>query len=129
MPHSEKEKLRALLESKESQCSAKIKKFKKRMKIMKIISVTISVSTIIILAIMASSLVLSPLVVSILSAVSASLLGIDLKFKFENQTGENKRLIDKLSKIQNKLEYVNSCNGDMTEQEYLDIFKEFNTVL
>ena len=126
---SESDKLKILLRDKELQCQTKIKKFKKRMKIMKIISVSISVSTIIILAVTASSLILSPLVVSILSTVSASLLGIDLKFKFENKTGENKRLIDKLSKIQNKLEYVNSCNGDMTEQEYLDIFKEFNTVL
>src|SRR5882757_1049854 len=127
MPHSDK--LKVLLENKESQCNLKIKKLKKRMKIIKTISISISVSTILILSIMASSLVLSPLVISILSIISATLMGIDCKFKFQNKTYEKKELINKLNKIQLKLEYVNSCNGNLTEQEYHEIFKEFNTVL
>jgi len=127
MPHSDK--LKVLLENKESQCNLKIKKLKKRMKIIKTISISISVSTILILSIMASSLVLSPLVISILSIISATLIGIDCKFKFQNKTYEKKELINKLNKIQLKLEYVNSCNGNLTEQEYHEIFKEFNTVL
>ena len=126
---SNSDKLKVLLESKELQCTSKIKKLKKRMKIIKIISVSITVSTIIILAIMASTLILSPVVISILSAISAILIGLDVRFKFENKTFEKKKLIEKLNSIQTKLEYVNSCNGNLTEQEFYDIFKEFNTVL
>lgn len=81
------------------------------------------------MSIMESSLVLSPLIISTLSIISAVLIGIDCKFKFQNKTFEKKKLIEKLNKIQIKLEYVNSCNGDLTEQEYEEIFKEFNVVL
>jgi len=126
---SNSEKLKVLLENKESQCTSKIKKLKKNMKIIKIVSISISVSTILILSIIGSSLVLSPLVISILSIISATLIGIDCKFKFQNKTFEKKELINKLNKIQVKLEYVNSCNGDLTEEQYQEIFKEFNTVL
>jgi len=126
---SNSEKLKALLESKELQCNSKIKKLKRNMKIIKCISVTISISTIIILAIMASTVVLSPIVISILSIISGTLIGIDFKFKFDNRTFEKIQLINKLNEIQTKLEYVNSSNGNLTEQEYNNIFKEFNTVL
>src|SRR5258708_11951308 len=123
------EKLKLLLETKELLCSSKIKKLKRKVKIIKIISYSISVSTILIMSIIASSLVLSPVAISILSIISATLLGLDCKFKFENKTSEQKHLINKLDKIQLKLEYINSCNGNLTEQEYNEIFKEFNTVL
>jgi len=120
------EKLKVLLENKEILCSNKIKKLKKKMKIIKIISVTISLSSILILSTIASTLILSPMVISILSIISATLIGIDFKFKFQNKTFEKKQLIDKLNKIQLKLEYINSCNGNLTEIEYLELFKEFN---
>ena len=126
MLHSEK--LKALLVNKEAVCSNKIKKLKRRIKFIKILSVSISVSTIIILAILASSLVLSPLAVSILAVISGSLVGIDCKFKFENKSFEKKQLIDKLDIIQRKLEYINSCNGGLTEEQYIELFKEFNVL-
>ena len=126
MSHSDKLKL--LLEDKESQCSTRIKKLKRRIKLIKILSVSISVTTILILSIMASTLILNPLVVSILSIIGAFLTAIDYRFKFQNKTFEKKQLIEKLSKIHDKLEYINSCNGNLTEQQYEEIFKEF-TVL
>ena len=127
MSHSDK--LKTLLQDKETLCCAKIKKIKKINKIISIFSAAISVTSIVILAILASSLILPPLAASVLPIVSAVLLGIDLKFKFQNKSSEKKRLIEKLNKIHNKLEYINSCNGGLTEEEYFEIFKEFNTVL
>src|SRR6266581_4734986 len=103
---SQSEKLKSLLENKESQCNSKITKLKRRMKIIKIISVSISVSTILIL--LASTLVLNPLVISILSIIGAFLTAVDYRFKFQNKSFEKKQLIEKLIKIQNKLEYINS---------------------
>jgi len=78
---------------------------------------------------MASSLVQSPLVISLLSIIGATVIGIDCKFKYQNKTFEKKQNIDILNKTQTKLEYVNSCNGNLTESEYLEIFKELKTVL
>src|SRR6266496_1264291 len=123
---SQSEKLKSLLENKESQCNSKIKKL---MKIIKIISVSISVTTILILSILASTLVLNPLVISILSIIGAFLTAVDYRFKFQNKSFEKKHLIEKLIKIQNKLEYINSCNGNLTAEEYQIIFNEFSTVL
>src|SRR6266568_4725527 len=122
---SQSEKLKSLLENKESQCNSKIKKLKRRMKIIKIISVSISVTTILILSILASTLVLNPFVISILSIIGTFLTAVDYRFKFQNKSFEKKQLIEKLTKIQNKLEYINSFNGNLTEQQYEEIFKEF----
>jgi len=74
---------------------------------------------------MGSLLISSLPVISILSIISATLIGVDYKYKFQNEI----QLIEKLTKIQNKVQYVNSCNGNLTEQEYIEIFKEFNLVL
>ncbi len=126
---SQSEKLKSLLENKESLCTSKIKKLKTRMKIIKVISVSISVSTILILSILASTLVLDPVLISILSIIGAFLTAVDYRFKFQNKSFEKKQLIEKLTKIQNKLEYINSCNGNLTAEEYQIIFNEFSTVL
>jgi len=75
---------------------------------------------------MASTVVLSPAVISSLSIISAILVAIDFKFKFQNKKFEKKKLIEKLSTIQIKLEYVNSRNGNLTEEEYFKIFEDFN---
>jgi len=56
-----------------------------------------------------------------LSIFSATLIGIDYKFKFQNET----QLIEKLTEIQNKVQFVNSCNENLTEQEYIEIFEEY----
>jgi len=100
------DKLKVLLENKKIKCSNKIKKLKKKIKIIKIISVTISLSSIFILSTMASTIILSPIAISILSIISATLIGIYFKFKFHNKAFEKKQLVDKLNKIQIKLEYM-----------------------
>ena len=122
------EKLKALLEKKEIECNHKIKNLNKTWMIIKAISVTTSVLSILISAAIANTF-LPPLAISILSVSSAVLIGINLRFKFDNKKQEIMQLIHKLNKIKNKLEYVNSCNGYLTEQEYQEIFSEFNTVL
>jgi len=51
---------------------------------------------------MGSSLISSLTVISILSIISVALIGVDYNFKFLNEI----QLIEKLTKIQNKLEHV-----------------------
>ena len=48
------------------------------------------------------------------------------RFNFQNKKVEINNLIDKLHKIQAKLDYVVSCNGNLTQEEYQEILKEFN---
>ena len=123
---SHADKLKVLLESKELQCHNTIRKLKKKRKIIKIISVSLSLSTITILSIMASSLILSPLAISILSIISATLVGIDCKFKFQNKSTEIYQHIEKLNRIKLKLEYIKSCNGNLTDRDYEDLFRDCN---
>ena len=121
MTHSEK--LRALLITKQTECENRINKLKKKRKIINGISISLSFASIITSAIVA--IPMPPLAITLISISSAVLIGINLKFKIENKSFEIKQLLDKLNKIKTKLEYVNSCNGNLTEQEYLEICKEF----
>ena len=73
-----------------------------------------------------ASLTLPPLAVSIMCVSSAILTGVNLRFNFQDKTREIEKLIEKLYKIQAKLDYVISCNGDLTQTMYHEILKEFN---
>jgi len=91
--------------------------------------VTTVVSSIIISAVTISltSVVSIPIiVVTVLSASSAILTGVSARFNFQNKKVEINNLIDRLNKIQSKLDYVISCNGDLTQKEYQEILREFN---
>ena len=61
-----------------------------------------------------------------LSAGSAILTGVSLRFNFQNKKYEINLIIDRLNKIQSKLDYVISCNGDLTTAEYHQILNDFN---
>lgn len=65
------------------------------------------------------------IIVPILSAFSGILTAVSLKFNFQNKKSEIKALIEKLHKIQSKLDYVISCNGNLTNDEYQQILKDF----
>jgi phosphate/sulfate permease len=65
------------------------------------------------------------IIVPILSAFSAILTAISARFNFHDKKAQIKGLIEKLDKIKAKLEYVISCNGDLTQAEYEQILKDF----
>ena len=119
------EKLKKFLQRKLEDTSQKIKKEKRKKRIIQILSISTAVISIVISAIVAS-LALPPLAVSIMCVSSAILTGVNLRFNFQNKTRELKNLIDKLNKIQAKLDYVISCNGNLTQAAYQEILKEFN---
>jgi hypothetical protein len=119
------EKLKEFLQRKLNETSTKIVKLKRKRRIIQILSVSTAVMSITISAVVAS-VTLPPLAISILCMSSAILTGVNLRFNFQNKTFELKQLIDKLNKIQLKLDYVVSCNGNLTPTEYQEILKEFN---
>ena len=111
-----------------SESKAVIKKLKRKRNINKTIMYTSTILSIVISAITASVslLVIPPLVIAILSVTSAILTGISARFNFQDKTIKISREIERLNKLQAKLDYVVSCNGDLTKEEYQEIIKEFN---
>ena len=65
------------------------------------------------------------IVITVLSAGSAVLTGVSSRFNFQSKKYEINILIERLNKIQSKLDYVISCNGDLTHAEYQQILNEF----
>ena len=118
-------KLKTFLQRKLEETSLRIQKVKRKKRIVQILSISTAVLSIVISAIVAS-LALPPLAVSIMCVSSAILTGVNLRFNFQNKTVDLKNLIDKLNKIQAKLDYVISCNGNLTQTAYQEILKEFN---
>ena len=118
------EKTKEYLQRKLESTSNKIKNQKRKKRLTQILSAATAILSIIISAVVAS-VVLPPVAISIMCASSAILTGVNLRFNFQNKTLELKNLIDKLNKVQTKLDYVISCNGNLTETEYQDILKDF----
>src|SRR5271157_2969470 len=119
------EKLKKFLQRKLEETSHKIKTEKRKKIIVQTLSTLTAIMSIIIAAIVAS-ITLPALAVSIMCVSSAILTGVNLRFNFQDKTHEVKILIEKLNKIQAKLDYIISCNGNLTQTTYQEILKEFN---
>jgi hypothetical protein len=121
------EKVREYLNRKLEDCEQKLNKLKrkkKRIKILYIVTVLLSIlvsSTVSVL----STIVVPGIIITILSAFTVILTGISARFNFHSKKAEIKSLIEKLNKIKFKLDYVISCNGNLTQTEYEEILKDF----
>jgi hypothetical protein len=124
----ESEGLKSFLGNKLNKSQANIKKLERNRKIYKILYVTTTVSSIFISIVLASitALPIPPWVFTILAIASGFLTGISVKFNFQDKTIEINRKIDRLDKIQSKLDYVISCNGDLTSEKIKKIMSKFN---
>jgi|SRR5580692_3177170 len=126
--HNISEKVRQYLTRKLNECKQNLIKLRRKKRIIKMLYFCTVVSSIIISTAVASliSMAFIPtIVITILSAASAILTGISARFNFQNKKVEINNLIDRLNKIQSKLDYVISCNGDLTQKEYQEILKDF----
>jgi len=123
------EKVKTFLGRKLAESQTKLKKLKRKRKIIKI-----SYYTLVILSVTTSGVVVSmtsfagvPVIaITILSTFSGILTALSAKFNLENRKMEMNKLIEKLSILQAKLDYVVSCNGDLTQDEYKQILLDFN---
>ena len=114
------EKTKLFLTKKLSEIEIKLKRIKKN----KILIQTIG--SILIIGSMSSSvliagLVFPPLVVTSPSITSAIMSGFSIKMDFSEKSKKISKLLTKLNQLQIKLDYVVSCNGDLTEDEYQSI--------
>ena len=125
--HNISEKVKQFLTRKLNESNNKIKKLKRKRTIYKILFITTASSSIIISVVLASisSLTVPPIVIPILSITSGVLTVISAKFGFESKKERLNKEILKLNKIQNTLDYVISCNGDLTDEQFKQIVSEF----
>src|SRR5271163_5061941 len=127
--HNISEKVKQYLERKLQDCRNELIKLKCKRKRIKILYVSTVVSSIIISTVVVSltGMISVPIIVITgLSASSSILTGVSARFNFPNKKVEINNLIDRLNKIRTKLDYVISCNGDLTQKEYQEILREFN---
>jgi len=127
--HNISEKVKEYLGRKLEDCRHKLMKLKRKRKRIKILYVSTVVSSIVISAVVVSlmNIVTVPLVViTVLSVSSAILTGVSARFNFQNKKVEISNLIDRQKKIQSKLDYVISCNGNLAQAEYQQILQDFN---
>lgn len=123
------EKLKEYLVKKLNECENKIIKLKRKRKVVKILyysSITLSISLAGVMTTLSTLTALPILVIPVLSTSMGILTGLSAKFNFQNKKVEINNLIARLNKIQTKLDYVVSCNGDITRNEYQEILREFN---
>ena len=77
-------------------------------------------------SVLIASLAFPPIAVTSLSITSAIPSGISMKFNLTGKGRNISELMGKLNRLQIKLDYVISCNGDLTEAEYQSILRDFN---
>ena len=119
------EKTKLYLTKKLNEIEQKLKKSEKKKNFLQIIG-----GMVILRSMSASGLIASlafpPIAVTSLSITSAILSGISMKFNLTGKGRNIPKLMEKLNKLQIKLDYVISCNGDLTEAEYQSILRDFN---
>ena len=125
------DKVKLFLCKKLQESEIKINKIKKNRKILKALygtSVVVSVvlSTGVAAVTTLFGLPLMPtIIITIFSSTSAITTTLSTKFNLKGKKERLNIMIENLNKIRNKLDYVLSCNGNLTEAEYKTILKEF----
>src|SRR2546426_4564994 len=131
MEHEKSENIKLFLYHKLKDCEIKIKKMKRKRKIVKFIygtTIIISVSVSTLAAAVAGSFslpLLPTVIITSLSTVGAISTAISSKFKLKSKKEELNNMISRLERLQQQMNYVITCNGDLTEKESNDIVKEF----
>jgi hypothetical protein len=121
------DKVKEYLERKLNESKIKVKKLKRKRKVNKVLIIIRVCSSLIISAVIAtvSVTIMPPIAITVLSIASMILTGINARINFQDRQVQITREIEKLNKIQGKLDYVVSCNGDLTKEEYQQILNEF----
>ena len=131
MEHQNSENIKLFLDNKLKDCEIKIKKMKRKRRIVKIIYgttiiISVSVSTLAAAVSGSFSLPLLPtVIITSLSTIGALSTAISTKFNLKNKKEELSNMISRLERLKQQINYVITCNGDLTEKESNDIMKEF----
>ena len=122
------EKAKEYLTQRLQYSTKKIKKLKQKRTIIKIIYYTLTISSISISAIIASLcgvMGISPIVITVLSTTSGILTGLSIKFNLQGKKDEMNKTIEKLHKIEAKLEHVVSCNRNFSKEDFDQLLNDY----
>ena len=122
---SASEKSKLYLTKKLVEIEKKLKRSKKKKVIIQTIGSILIIGSMT-ASILISSLAFPPLVVTSLSITSAIMSGLSIKMNFSAKSKKISKLLTKLNQLQIKLDYVVSCNGNLTEAEYQSILRDFD---
>lgn len=125
------DQLKSYLLKKMDISNKKIKTLKRKKKIYRSVFVCCTGTNIVLCAIIATLSAATTTysdVISIFSVVNAVTTGLMATFKIHDKKEKLKIEIRKLKNIQSKLEYVISCNGDLTDEEYNRIIFEIDII-
>jgi len=125
------EKVKSFLSKKLQESERKIIQVKRKQKCIKylygasiIVSIVLSSSVAAIASLFGLS-VIPAIIITVFSTTSAITTALSTKFNLKGKKEQLQNMIDTLNRIKNKLDYVLTCNGDLTEAEYVSILKEF----
>ena len=114
------DKAKVFLQNQSSDLEKKIKILKRKRKTVKVAFVMF-ITTSIICSTVCASLVgfaVPTIVISVLSTTGALSTALSMRFKLKRKRNELNRNIEELDKTKRKLDYIVSCNGDFSEQEF-----------
>ena len=124
------EKVKSFLQLKLEECQEVIKKRKRNNKINTVvysvsIIVSIAGSTV---AVVLSSVSGPPIAIACISGLATLTSALSIKFNLKSKKDKLERNIQELNKIKDRLHYIISCNGDLTEEECNKILEEFRVL-
>ena len=120
------DKVKSFLTLKQSEYEKKIFKYKKKNRIIKALYVTsIIISLTSSLVVSTSMLGIPAIIITILGTTGALSTSLSVKFNLKGTKTKIEKTIINLNKIKSKLEYIINCDGEVSEEEYLEILKEF----
>lgn len=119
-------KLKAFLEKRLRESHKKIKKLKRRRLMLKVFVITTGCISITISVIIAgtATLVLGPAILATLTVIAGTLTGISINFNIKTKKTKLDKELHTETLLNNKLDYVISCNGDLTRDNYTSIINE-----
>ena len=120
-------KIKDFLTKKLDESNYTIKKRKRKRKIIKVLLYSSTLISIIISTVLASMsmLTIPSFIITILYIATGILTAVSTKFNFKEQSIKLNTEIEKLNKLKSKLDYVVSCNGDLSEEIFQQILSEF----
>jgi len=124
------EKLKKFLQLKLEECQKLIARRRRKNRLIRIIYLASIGTAIVASSVVAvlSSVTVPPLTITCVSSTATLSSALSIKFNLKDRKNKLEKSIQALHKIKDKLDYVISCNGDLTEEKCKEILAEFRVL-